>query len=171
MGLETLRRDLKKATGPARIIEVRHREAISADDEFVMNPGFNNFDPIRRGQVLARDRRGPIKAVESGMILMPLYQKKGEDGFFIGREVSRFWIWLSEILRRLNLSDWVFILPGVKRHPTERESLIVNTVVARFFPLQIFHLLGFRRRTWVGKSLVVSRRKFDTKSPFVTEKS
>jgi predicted deacylase len=164
---ETIRHGLKTASGRERIVEVRHREAIDEKDDFVMNPGFENFDSIKQGQILAHDRNGPIMAVESGVILMPLYQKKGEDGFFIGREVAPFWIRLSEILRRLNLADWMFILPGVKRHPTDLESLIVNTTVARYFPLQIFHLLGFRRRVWEQNYLVVSRRKFDRRSPFV----
>jgi hypothetical protein len=158
---------LSAATGRARIIEVLHRQPIDADDEFVMHPGFQNFDVVMRGQVLANDRRGPIKSPVSGMILMPLYQKKGDDGFFIGREVSPFWIRLSEVLRRLKLADWIFILPGVSRHPSDPESLVVNTTVARFFPLQIFHLLGFRRRIWKDNHLVVSRRKFDVRSPFV----
>ena len=167
--LETERRNLELASGRKRIVEIRHREAISTDDNFVMNPGFNNFDPVKRGQTLAQDRRGPVMAPENGMVLMPLYQKKGEDGFFIGREVAPFWIRLSEILRKIKLADWMFILPGVKRHPADAESLIVNTAVARFFPLQIFHLLGFRRRVWEKNFLVVSRRKYDTKSPFVKE--
>ena len=165
--LEKHRRALEMATAPQRIVEIRYREAISADDNFVMNPGFKNFDPIKRGQILALNRQGYIKAVESGVILMPLYQKKGEDGFFIGREVAPFWIRLSEMLRRLKLADWMFVLPGVRRHPSDPESLMVNTAVARFLPLQIFHLLGFRRRVWEGNFLVVSRRKFDTRSPFV----
>jgi hypothetical protein len=165
--LEKHRRALEMATAPQRIVEIRYREAISADDNFVMNPGFKNFDPIKRGQILALNRQGYIKAVESGVILMPLYQKKGEDGFFIGREVAPFWIRLSEMLRRLKLADWMFVLPGVRRHPSDPESLMVNTAVARFLPLQIFHLLGFRRRIWEGNFLVVSRRKFDTRSPFV----
>jgi succinylglutamate desuccinylase len=165
--LEKLSRDLRDASGEPRIVEVRHREAISENDGFVMNAGFNNFDEIKKGQSLAQNRRGKIKAIESGVILMPLYQSKGEDGFFIGREVAPFWIRLSEILRKLKIADWMFILPGVKRHPTDRESLIVNTTVARFFPLQIFHLLGFRRRVWEQDCLIVSRRKYDTESPFV----
>jgi succinylglutamate desuccinylase len=169
--LETHRRKLRMAVGRERVIEVRHREAISQADDFAMNPGFRNFDPIKKGQVLAHNRHGPIKAVEDGLIVMPLYQKKGEDGFFIGREVAPFWIRLSEIVRRRKLAQWMFILPGVKRHPTDPESLIVNTAVARFFPLQIFHLLGFRRRVWEKNHLVVSRRKYDTQSPFVRDKT
>jgi succinylglutamate desuccinylase len=161
------RRDLERQTRPERIIEVRYRHAIEPADEFVMNPGFNNFDRVTAGQVLAKDRRGPVLSPETGLLLMPLYQKKGEDGFFIGRKVAPFWIRLSEVLRNLKLANLMHMLPGVRRHPTDAESLIVNTTVARFFPLQIFHLLGFRRRVWRNHALVVSRRKFDTRSPFV----
>lgn len=158
--------NLKKATGKARILEVRHREAIKPEDEFEMNQGFENFDLIKRGQNLAKNKIGRINASESGLILMPLYQKQGADGFFIGREVAPFWLWLSGVLRRLKIGDYVRILPGVWRHPTVAESLVVNTRIARFFPLQIFHLLGFRKRRWRDNQLIVSRRKHDTKSPF-----
>ena len=151
--------------GP-RVVEVRYREAIAPDDEFEMNPGFNNFDPISRGQVLARKQQLPVHAVESGLILMPLYQKQGEDGFFIGRTVAPFWLKLSEVLRRAEVQNLMHWLPGVERDPDDAETFIVNTRTARFFPLQIFHLLGFRRRRWSGDKLIVSRRRHDTVSPF-----
>ncbi len=57
-------------------------------------------------------------------------------------------------------------LPGVRVSMREAETLEINTRIARLFPLQIFHLLGFRKRRWQHDKLVVSRRKFDTKSPF-----
>lgn len=165
------RENLAKATGKAKILEVRHREAIKPEDEFEMNPGFQNFDEIRRGQILAKNKNGEIKATESGLILMPFYQKQGEDGFFIGREVAPFWLWLSGVLRRLRFAEIVRVLPGVWRHPTDAESLVVNTQIARFFPLQIFHLLGFRKRRWRDNQLVISRRKHDWKSPFGRQRS
>ena len=164
--LEKYRQNLLKASGKQRIVEIRHREAVASGDEFQMNPGFENFDAIKRGQILAANKNAPIKAVESGLILMPLYQKQGEDGFFIGREVAPVWLRFSGILRKLKIAGLIRILPGVWRHPTDEESLIVNTRVARFFPLQIFHLLGFRKRRWQEDKLVVSRRQHDTKSPF-----
>ena len=163
---EKHRQNLSKASGNGRIVEVRRREAIVPEDEFEMNPGFQNFDEIKRGQMLAKNKRGTIKASESGLILMPLYQKQGEDGFFIGREVAPFWLQLSAVLRKLKIGDLVRVLPGVWRHPLDAESLVVNTRVARFFPLQIFHLLGFRKERWRDNQLVVSRRRHDTKSPF-----
>ena len=97
---------------------------------------------------------------------MPLYQKLGEDGFFIGRQVAKFWLFVSEVLRRLKLQDLIPILPGVRLDPADPSTLRVNTQVARLFPLQVFHLLGFRRRQWGGGELVVSRRKHDFISPF-----
>ena len=157
---------LRRASGKARIVEVRYRHAITPEDRFQMHPGYNNFDTIRRGEVLADDATGEVRAPEAGMILMPLYQKLGEDGFFVGREVAPFWLWLSGVLRRLRLQGLMPILPGVYR-TSDPDTLEINTRVARFFPLQIFHLLGFRRLRWSKDRLVVSRRKFDAASPFV----
>ena len=151
-----------------QVVEVRHREAVTADDGFKMNPGFNNFDSVTQGQIVAKNRRGPVKAPEDGMILMPLYQKLGEDGFFIGRAISPLWLKVSEVLRRLKIQDYVYWLPGVARDEHDYDTLIINTRVARVFPLQIFHLLGFRKRRWSGNKLIVSRRRHDTESPFGT---
>ena len=159
---------LRRATGRSRIVEVRYRHAITRADDFKMDPGYNNFDPVRRGQVLAGDVNGVVRSPEAGMILMPLYQKLGEDGFFVGREVAPFWLWLSGVLRRMKLQAVMPILPGVKR-TADPDTLEINTRVARFFPLQIFHLLGFRRLRWSTDRLVVSRRKFDTAGPFAKD--
>lgn len=157
---------LRRATRHPRIFEVRYRHAITPSDGFEMDPGFNNFDTVRKGQLLAKDVRGEVRSLESGVILMPLYQKLGEDGFFLGREVAPFWIWLSAVLRRAKAYRLMPILPGVRRSRTDPETLEIDTRIARFFPLQIFHLLGFRRRRWNRDELVVSRRKFDTSSPY-----
>jgi succinylglutamate desuccinylase len=156
---------LKRASGGSRVIEVRHRHAITPEDEFVMEAGYKNFQPIRRGQVLARDRKGEIKASETGLILMPLYQKLGDDGFFLAREVKRFWLRLSAALRRLKLGHYMHLLPGVRRDSRNENFLIINTRIARIMPLQIFHLLGFRRLRWNDNHLVVSRRAFDVEGP------
>ncbi len=58
-------------------------------DEFKMKPTpiYQNFDPIELGELLAHDRNGAIRAPYGGLILMPLYQKQGSDGFFIVQEV------------------------------------------------------------------------------------
>ena len=157
---------LRNVTQCRRIVEVRHRHAIGPGNGFVMRPGYKNFDPLVRSEHLADDASGAIHAKEGGMILMPLYQTLGEDGFFIGREVAPFWIWLSGVLRRMRVGELMHVLPGVRRSEQDPHVLEIDTVIARFFPLQIFHLLGFRKRRWVKNKLVVSRRRFDTAGPF-----
>ena len=104
-------------------------------------------------------------ALETGMVLLPLYQALGDDGFFLGRQVKRFWLRLSALLRRLRLGDYVHLLPGVRREPGDDRVLVVNTRIARIVPLQIFHLLGFRKRRWSDECLVVSRRRYDRAGP------
>lgn len=167
---EKHRKVLEKATGKPRIVEIRYRHAVTETDDFKMELGYENFQPIKRGEFLANDKHGAIRANESGLILMPLYQKLGEDGFFLGREVAPFWLWLSGILRKLKIGNLMRFLPGVQKSPFGDETLEINTRIARIFPLQIFHLLGFRKRRWRDNKLTVSRRKFDTKSPFLEKR-
>ncbi|MBK9153069.1 MAG: succinylglutamate desuccinylase/aspartoacylase family protein [Chloracidobacterium sp.] len=166
---EVLAKRLRSAMPRHQIIEVRHREAITAGQGFEMRPGFANFDPVRKGQILASDLSGDIASPETGIIMMPLYQKKGEDGFFIARKVAPFWLHLSALLRRFDAARLMHLLPGVSEVPGHPEQLRVDTRIARFFPLQIFHLLGFRRLRWSNEFLLVSRRRFDTVSPFAAK--
>lgn len=168
---ETSQASLLDKTAANALFEVIYRHAISPKDDFEMNPGFTNFDAIERGQILARDEYGAVRAPKSGQILMPLYQKLGEDGFFIGHRISPFWLWLSGVLRRMRIQNMIHILPGVRRNSVDPATLIINTNIARLFPLQIFHLLGFRRRRWVNNKLIVSRRRHDTTGPFRWEVS
>lgn len=146
-------------------MEVGYRHVIAPEDGFQMEPGFRNFQPIRRGQVLAKDRSGKIEARETSLILMPLYQTLGDDGFFLGRDVKQFWLNLSALLRNLKVGHYIHLLPGVRRDPLDENVLIINTRIARILPLQIFHLLGFRRLRWTDKYLVVSRRSYDLTGP------
>jgi hypothetical protein len=163
--LDQSRSVLKRASGGKKVVEVRHRHPIVPEDHFKMEPGFKNFQAVRRGKVLARDRAGAIKASETGLILMPLYQALGDDGFFLVREVKRFWLTLSALLRKLKVGHYMHLLPGVRRDPINENVLIINTRIARILPLQVFHLLGFRRLRWTDKYLVVSRRSYDLVRP------
>jgi succinylglutamate desuccinylase len=53
-----------------------------------MRPGFRNFQAVKKKEILADDRKGSIKAIDNGLILMPLYQKQGNDGFFLVRTIE-----------------------------------------------------------------------------------
>jgi predicted deacylase len=130
-------------------------------DQFIMKPGFVNFQRIERGQLLARDRHGDIRAREAGRILMPLYQSQGTDGFFVVREIKPFWLHAATGARRLRCEKILPWLPGVRRHPTLSDTLLVNPRIARWLVLELFHLLGFRKQRPEGQYLVVSRRPHD----------
>lgn len=64
--------------------------SIAEGDDFVMKPGYKNFQKIKKGEVLAHDKNGAIHAQADGRILMPLYQKQGDDGFFLIRAAEDY---------------------------------------------------------------------------------
>ena len=66
-----------------KLSRLLYKHEIRPQDNFIMKPGYNNFDSVREGEVLAFDQYGEIKAKFNGLILMPLYQNQGNDGFFI----------------------------------------------------------------------------------------
>lgn len=79
--------DLKSQTSHLPIeTELVYQHIIEPGDEFRMRPGYQNFQPIKKGEWLATDKNGKIMAVCDGYILMPLYQSQGDDGFFIIKE-------------------------------------------------------------------------------------
>jgi len=68
-----------------KVAELVNKYAIKGD--FKMNPDYKNFQPISKGEILASDNDLNVSAPDDGLILMPLYQKRGDDGFFLIREV------------------------------------------------------------------------------------
>lgn len=64
--------------------------SIKQGDEFQMMPNYKNFQKVQKGELLAHDRHGPIFAEAAGRLLMPLYQKQGNDGFFLIQAVEAF---------------------------------------------------------------------------------
>ena len=70
-----------------KVTRLRHVHHIRPGDGFRMRPGYVNFQPVREGEHLADDVTGPILSPDDGLMLMPLYQPKGSDGFFIVQEM------------------------------------------------------------------------------------
>jgi succinylglutamate desuccinylase len=152
---EQLRR---AAVGMPRFHEVRYHHPVHAGDAFRMEPGFTGLQPVERGRLLARDNAGEIRASESGRLLMPLYQAQGTDGFFLVRPVSGFWLSLSVLLRTLRLDALLPFLPGVTRDDESAGSLRVDRRVARWFVVEVFHLLGYHRRLQREDVIVFTHR-------------
>ena len=67
-------------------LEICYRHVLQPENQFVMKPGFLNFQTVHKGQKLATDENGPVLSPYDGKIFLPLYQGKGSDGFFICRE-------------------------------------------------------------------------------------
>ncbi|WP_175402745.1 succinylglutamate desuccinylase/aspartoacylase family protein [Mangrovivirga cuniculi] len=126
------------------IFEIFYRFQVFDNSKFKMKPGFVNFQKIKQGTILAKYNGERIKAEENARIFMPLYQNQGDDGFFLIRKVSPFFLKLSEKLRTLKVDKILPVLPGVKWHNKEKDTLEVNTTIAKFFAKRFFHLLGFR---------------------------
>jgi len=76
--------------GLPKIAELITIHSIQPDDDFEMVPNYKNFQTVKKGETLARDRHGEIKAMDDGLILMPLYQKQGDDGFFLIKTLEAF---------------------------------------------------------------------------------
>jgi Succinylglutamate desuccinylase / Aspartoacylase family len=157
-GRELLRRD---SDGLPRVLELRYRHHIEPEDRFRMRPGYGNFQPVRRGEVVADDARGAVRLAESGRMLMPLYQQLGEDGFFLMRAIRPFWLWLSLVLRTLRVDRIAHWLPGVRREPVRPEAVVVERGIARWYAVELFHLLGYRIQERDGSRVILRRRRFD----------
>ncbi len=69
-----------------KVASLIYRYGIEEEDQFKMRPGYHNFQKVLKGELLAHDKNGPIYSPQSGLILMPLYQPQGEDGFFLIQE-------------------------------------------------------------------------------------
>lgn len=76
------------SSGLPKLSKLLYKHEIKDGDDFKMNPGYHNFQKIKKGELLAVDKNGEIYSSYDGRILMPLYQKQGEDGFFIIKEIE-----------------------------------------------------------------------------------
>src|SRR5690554_5690230 len=70
-----------------KTFEIEYRHGIRDDDDFKMEPNFSNFQKIQKGELLAHQNGTPIYSEWNAYIFMPLYQKQGNDGFFVVKEV------------------------------------------------------------------------------------
>lgn len=69
-----------------RINKIVGKYAIKNREDFEMLPGFKSFDKVNKGQHLAYDGGEKVLSPMDARLLMPLYQKKGNEGFFLIQE-------------------------------------------------------------------------------------
>lgn len=125
--------------------EVVAHHHFSQGDRFSMLPGYKNFTDIKKGEILATQNGIQILSTSNAKIFMPLYQKQGNDGFFIIKKISPLALKISAAIRKIKLYSLLTLLPGISWTNREKQTLMVNREVARFYIKSIFHLLGYRK--------------------------
>lgn len=78
----------KKNAPEQKTFELVHRHGLEDSDKFEMLPGFENFQQIKKGELLAIQNGKLIKSEWNARIFMPLYQTQGNDGFFVVEKVD-----------------------------------------------------------------------------------
>jgi len=148
-----------------KVFEIRFRHERGETEDYVMDPGYENFQILKKAQHLAKNKNGHLFAAESGRIFLPLYQQMGNDGYFIIREIKIFWLKVSARLRFNNAERFIRFLPGMKQDEKDPHTFRVHAKIGRWLIKDFFHLLGFRRSTKIGKYQLFTRRKFDVTEP------
>ncbi|PTX45023.1 succinylglutamate desuccinylase [Christiangramia gaetbulicola] len=148
----------KAAENNRKIYEIIYRYNIMKNEHFKMKPGFVSFEKVEKGTLLATSDERDIYLSRKATMFMPLYQKKGEDGYYLIRKIEPFFLRLSAYLRKINADHVLVLLPGVSWENSNRSALLINLKIARFLAKQIFHLLGYRSRETGPDHIKVSSR-------------
>ncbi|MEO9569883.1 MAG: succinylglutamate desuccinylase/aspartoacylase family protein [Polaribacter sp.] len=126
--------------------KIDYKYTIKPLERFKMVDGYKNFQEIDKNELLAFSNGKEIYSSYKAKIFMPLYQQKGDDGFFIISKISKFWLKASRILRKLKFHNLLTLLPGVDADLANKHTLIVNQKTAKFLATDIFHLFGYRKK-------------------------
>lgn len=141
------------------IFEVIYKYHIKPKEDFIMVEGFESFQNIKRGTLLAITDGIKIYSDHNAKLFMPLYQKSGNDGYFIIRSIPRFFLKLSEFLRNVNADSLLTYLPGISWHNKKTGVLKANLSVTRFIAKSIFHLFGYRNKQIDSSHLLLYNRE------------
>lgn len=151
--------------------EIIYRYKIENDAAFSMKGNYQNFQKIAKAEAIAENDKQIINAKFSGQIFMPLYQGKGNDGFFIIQKIPKIFLVLSKWIRNVKLDQLVVLLPGVCWENRNKGHLKVNLKIARFFTKQFFHLMGYRSKVKDDKFLIAKNREHASKKELYTKAS
>ncbi len=144
---EQCKNTLKKASNNENsIFEVIFKYHIKKNENFLMQPHFKSFQNIKKGTFLATSNGERIFSQYTAQLFMPLYQKSGDDGFFIVRSISPFFLKLSALLRKIKADNLLTLLPGISWENKDLGILKANLNVTRYLAKSIFHLFGYRNK-------------------------
>lgn len=139
---------LKSASeGSDQFYEIVHLLKINSNGNFKMKAGFKSFQPIKKCTLIATYNDTEIRSNYNGYLFMPLYQNKGNEGFFIIKPILPFFLFLSKILRRFKVDALLVALPGISWQNKNQGVLKADLKVVQFLAKPIFHIFGFRSST------------------------
>ncbi|WP_341214710.1 succinylglutamate desuccinylase/aspartoacylase family protein [uncultured Wocania sp.] len=146
------------------VFEVVYQYKIKTNEDFKMLNGFKSFQNIKKGIPIAYSNNKEITSKYNAKIFMPLYQSKGDDGFFIIKTINPFYLKLSALLRRIHFDELLVFLPGVSWINNTKGALIVNLKTAKYLAKPIFHLLGYRNKQVDATHLRLFSREKEAKT-------
>ncbi|WP_299672872.1 succinylglutamate desuccinylase/aspartoacylase family protein [uncultured Polaribacter sp.] len=138
--------------------KIDYKYTIKPFEQFKMIDGYKNFQKVIKDELLAFSNECEVVSALNGIIFMPLYQKKGDDGFFIISKISKFWLNISRVLRKLHIHNILKLLPGVSSEKKKPYLLIVNPKTAKYLATEIFHLFGYRKKVVKNDKLYFIKR-------------
>lgn len=141
------------------IFEVVHLHRIKNGENFKMIEGFESFQNIKKGVVIATSDNKSVVSRYNAKIFMPLYQAKGEDGFFVIKSIKPFFLNLSTFLRTIKIDRLLVCLPGISWEDQKKEVLKANLKITKFFAKSFFHLLGYRNKKVSANYMLLYNRE------------
>lgn len=127
----------------ARYFEMVFRQELKEDDKFEMCGNYLNFQKLKKGERIANLNNHSIYAPKNFQIFMPLYQKKGEDGFFYVQHINRFKLNVAKIFRKVHAENLLTLLPGIEKK--NFYTLKIPKSILRFIPKRVMFALGYRK--------------------------
>ena len=138
-------------TKPAKYFEMIFRQDLRPTDKFEMCGNYLNFQKLQKGERIAKLNKQSIYAPKSFQIFMPLYQTKGEDGFFYVKRINRLKLKIARFFRNIHAENVLTLLPGIER--VNFYTLQFSRPVLKFIPKRLMFALGYR------KSIVMDDKK------------
>lgn len=127
----------------ARYFEMIFRQVLKADDKFEMCGNYLNFQKLKKGERIAKLNSHSIYAPKAYQIFMPLYQKKGEDGFFYIKHINRFKLNVAKFFRKIHAENLLTIIPGIEKK--NFYTIKIPRSFLKFIPKRIMFALGYRK--------------------------
>jgi len=150
-------------------LEVAYSYKIKKGVKFMMNPGYVNFQFVKKNEEVATSDWQAVKAPVSGQIFLPLYQDQGGEGFYIVKPIASFWIKFSRKFRLFKYHHKLHWLAGVKKVNSDPLIFKIDLHVTFLWAEDIFHLLGYIKVKQDGRFLYMTRREDERNPPTVRE--